>query len=303
MASQQAAGSGFFEWSGPSRTGVDVGGAEIELPIRYYRTDVFLGIFRADLDAARAILPSSRLHPVRVTAKSAAVGIVAFNYIETGVGPYGEIGVVVLCTLDRPAPAVLPLLAESRWPGFGAFVAHLPVTTRIALQAGRTIWGYPKFVADMAFDLSPERQSVELREGGRDVLSLTVRRGGIAMRDRRPLVTFTAHGDDLVRTVIPTRASYLLGTGARAGSLTLGDHPVADDLRALGVSRSPIITRSFQSHSAILPEGEIVGPLDRPYDGYRGAARAAGTHTVRYDRGSETVVTVGDPTDAAVAKA
>lgn len=283
--------STFFTWSGPSESDVDVGGFRVDLPIRYYRTDVFLGIFSADLEAARSALPSSRLHPVRLAKGRAAAGIVAFNYIETGVGRYGEIGIVVLCTLDREAPPMVPLLAESRWPGFGAFVLHLPVTTRIARQAGRTIWGYPKFVADMAFDVAPESQRVDMREEGKDVLSFGVPRRGLTMRDRRPLVTFTARGNELIRTTIPTRATYQTSFGGRSGSLTLGDHPVAADVRALGVGSTPLATKSYLSHAAILPAGEVIGTVDRKYEGYPGSEHDSGAHTVRYDHGVETIVT------------
>ncbi|MFA5889859.1 MAG: acetoacetate decarboxylase family protein [Actinomycetota bacterium] len=288
---RQSAKKDFFEWSGPAESGVDVGGFQIDLPIRYYRSDVFIGIFSAELDAARALLPSSRLQPVRLAKNRAAAGIVAFNYVETGVGAYGEIGIAVLCTLDREAPPFAPLLAEAAWPGFGAFIAHLPVTTRIARQAGRTVWGYPKFVADMAFDITPESQHVDLREGGSDILSFGVRRTGLVIPDRRALVTYTVRGNDLVRTKIPTLANYQTGFGRRAGSLTLGDHQVAKDLMDLGVGSTPVITKSYVSHSAILPVGEVVGTTDRAYEGYWGAERESGLHTVRYDRGTQTTVT------------
>ena len=157
----------FLEWDGPSDPTVDVGVARIALPIRYWRTDCFLGVFPADYGAVRDMLPSSRLHPVRLLGSKAAIAVVAYDYIETGVGPYGEIGLVPLCTLDRVAPPVLPLL-QDRSRGMGGFVAHLPVTSRVACEAGRSIWGYPKFVADMAFDVSPERQEVTLAEAGRN---------------------------------------------------------------------------------------------------------------------------------------
>lgn len=297
---RQSAKKDFFEWSGPAESGVDVGGFEIELPIRYYRSDVFIGIFSAELDAARELLPSSRLHPVRLTKNRAAAGIVAFNYLETGVGPYGEIGIAVLCTLDREAPPFAPLLAEAAWPGFGAFIAHLPVTSRIARQAGRTVWGYPKFVADMDFDITPESQSVDLREGGKDILSFGVRRSGLAIRDRRALVTYTVRGMELIRTKVPTLANYQSGFGRRAGSLTLGDHSVAATLRDLGVGSTPQVAKSYLTHSAILPVGEVIGTADRAYEGYWGAEREFGLHTVRYDRGTKTVVT--QSTDAAAAR-
>ena len=33
--------------------------------------------------------------------------------------------------------------------GIGVYVHHLPVNQKFTLEAGRTIWGYPKFMADI----------------------------------------------------------------------------------------------------------------------------------------------------------
>lgn len=273
---------GFFDYTGPARQGVDVGSARIDLPIRYYRDDCFMGVFTAAPEPVEALLPSDRLHPVTTTSGRALVAVVAWNYLETTVGPYGEVGVAVLCTLDRKLPPLAGALLESASPAFGAFVAHLPVTTRIARDSGRTVWGYPKFVADMEFERLPAYQRVRLSEGGRHILSLRVRQSGLTVRDNRPLTTFTARGDELIVTRVPSRATYQLGSGARYGDLELGDHPVAEQLRGLDLSGSPLLTRNFLLRSGILPEGTVIGSA-RPYDGYRGEDRESGVLLVRYD--------------------
>lgn len=281
----------FFEADAPKHfRDLGPGIGEVELPIRYYRTDCFMAVFSADLDAVRAMMPSERLHPIRVSGGRAAVAVIAYNYLETGVGAYGEIGIAALATLDRPAPMLMPALLESRYPGFGAYVAHLPVTTRVARQAGRLVWGYPKFVADMAFDLTPVQQRVEMREGGRDLLQLSVARRGRVITDNKPTVTFTELDGDLVRTEIPMRAIYQAGLGSSMGHLELGDHPVADDLRNIQLSASPLATKSYLAHAAILPVGEVIGEAE-PRSGFEGTTAETGLHTVRYDRGCVRTVT------------
>lgn len=281
----------FLDWNGPSDPAVDIGVATIALPIRYWRTDCFMGIFPADHGAVRDLLPSSRLHPVRLRGGKVAVAVVAYNYLETGVGPYGEIGISPLCTLDRAAPPVLPLLLQGHGRGFGGFVAHLPVTSRVAREAGRTVWGYPKFVADMAFDLLPERQQVTLAEGGQEILRLGVRRSGPVLLERAPLTTFTVRDTRLIRTTVATRGYVATSVGASGGDLTLGDHPLGHELAALGLGTAPVVTKTYLTHSAILPVGEDIGPAERPYSGYAGAEREFGTHTIRYDDDVVRVVT------------
>jgi hypothetical protein len=273
---------GFFAWDGPSEQGVDVGSAVIDLPIRYYRDDCFMGVFTASADAVRALLPSDRLHPVRSLGGKALVAVVAWNYLETTVGPYGEVGIAPLCTLDRPAPPLVGGLREAVDPGFGGFVLHLPVTARVARDAGRAVWGYPKFVADMEFDHLPGEQRVHLSEGGRTILSLAVRHGGRAVTDNRPLSTFTVLDGRLVQTTVPTRAVYELGVGRRAGELELGDHPIADQLRGLELSTRPMFTKNYLARAGILPRGTALGPAAR-YEGYRGEDHETGLLSVRYD--------------------
>jgi len=122
----------FFDWKGPTEKGVDIGSAVVDLPIMYYRDDSFMGMFPAAYEPVRTLLPSRDLYPVTLPDGRATVGIFAFNYLETGIGPYGEIGVAIPCTHGHQAPALVPLLLESRYPGWGGFVLHLPVTSLVA---------------------------------------------------------------------------------------------------------------------------------------------------------------------------
>lgn len=284
----------FLAWDGPAASGVDIGVATIDLPIRYWRTDCFMGVFAADYGAILDLLPSTRLQPVRLSGGRAAVAVVAYNYLETGVGPYGEIGISPLCTLDRTAPPVLGL-AEGYRQGSAGFVAHLPVTARVAREAGRQVWGYPKFVADMAFVLSPERQSVILSEDGQEILRLEVRRAGHVALEQAPLSTFTVRDDRLIRTTIPTRGHVATTLGSGGGELAFGTHPLAHSLTELGLSTTPVATRTYLTHAAILPAGEDIGPSEKPYSGYAGTDREFGDHTIRYDDTAVRVVSQATP--------
>lgn len=284
---QRGSSDSFLAWTGAAERGVDVGVADIDLPIRYWRTDCFMGVFAADQDAVRELLPSRRLRPVRLHRGHVAVAVVAYNYLETSVGPYGEVGISPLCTLDRDAPPVLGL-ADGYRHGFSGFVAHLPVTSRVAREAGRRIWGYPKFVADMAFEALPERQAVTLSEKGREILRLEVRRAGRVALERTPLTTFTVLNGELIRTTVPTRG--YVATAPAGGELALGDHPVGRSLADLGLGATPLATRTYLTHTAILPVGEGVGPSQRAYRGHRGDDREFGDHTVRYDDGVIRVI-------------
>jgi Acetoacetate decarboxylase (ADC) len=283
------ADEGFFEWTGPAEKGVNVGSARVDLPVMYYRDDSFMGIFGAALDPVRALLPSQDLYPVTLPNGRATVGVIAFNYFETSIGPYGEIGIVVPCTYGRAAPPLVPLGLEARYPGWGAFVAHLPVTSLVARDGGRVIFGYTKFVADMEFEKRPAYQRVCMSEGGAHILTLTVKQQGLLVKDNRPLVTYSVRGSQLLKTIIPSRAVYQMGLLPGSGTLELGNHSVAEELRGLEISAAATITKNYLSRCSILPAGESLGQADRPHIGYLGQEREYGRLTVSYDDSAEAI--------------
>jgi hypothetical protein len=272
----------FFAGTRPGRETV-LGGKTFELPILYFRDDMFAAFHTADLAAVRAALPSDRLHPLALPGGRALAAVVAFNYVDTSIGPYGEVGVVVPAVHGtRPPPvALLPGLLESRYPGFGNVVLHLPVTTRDARDGGRGQWGYTKFVSDMRFEITPEYQQCELGEAGAHILTLRVARRGLITKDEKPLTTYSVRDGRLLRTCIPMRGICRNALRPPGCFLRLGSHPVADSIRALGLSERPLLTRYYLERAAILPEGEVVEEGVRALDGFKGSDRE-GELTVDY---------------------
>ncbi len=266
----------FFDGTRPGRV-VTSGAAEFQMPALYFRDDTFGGVFTADLEKLRGVMPSDRLHPISVGRGRGLFMVVAMDYLETSDEPYGEVLVGVPAVHGRRPPPLLPALLETSWPGLGYVVLHLPVTTRRARDAGRGLWGYTKFVADMHFQNTPELQECRLEEGGEHILTLQVVKRGLVLPDRRPIVTYSVKDGALVRTTIAQTALARTALGAGGSTLVLGDtHPVAQSIRALDVDPRPVMTRYLVEHSAILPEGEIVERGVRPLDGYLGADRDAG---------------------------
>ena len=276
----------FFRDARPGST-VSHGEATFELPILYHRDDLFMAFYSADAREVEALLPSPRLHPARLPFNRALVGVAAFNYTQTSIGPYGEVAVAlpVVYGSRRPITSAAALL-QGHHPGFGSVVLHLPVTRLAARDAGRGEWGYPKFVADMQFTLTPERMTCQLDEGARSILTLEVPRTGFIHRDRQPLVTYSVRDGDLVKTVIPQQGIARTAIRPRGARLLLGDHPMADTLRALKLSERPLMTRHYLSRSAILPAGVVIESNARPLEGHIGQ-RQEGQLTAKYlERGA-----------------
>ncbi len=203
----------------------------------------------------RALTPAP-LRVVELWPGWAPLAIGGFDYARTTVGAYGEVGVSWPVVPHR-APPLLPLLGESRWPGMGWWVHHLPVTTEIAHRAGRSLWGYPKIVAGIDFDWDGAERTCRLHEEGREILRLSIDTRMSARPRRFALHTYSVLGEDLVRTCIDVDAVGRRRTVGGKAHLSLGEHPMGRELAALGLPRARLIeVRWFPTWRAVLPAGE-----------------------------------------------
>ncbi len=275
--------NGFFSGTRPG-TKARYGKASFELPILYLRDDFFSLYFTADIRKVRSILPSDRLHPVTMPNGRAVVVIGAYNYIDTTIGPYGEVPVAIPVLYDRkhlPLTGLVPALRQANYPGFAVLVMHLPVTKIEARDAGRGEWGYTKFIADMRFDITPELLQCSMAEGNEHILDLRVMRRGFHVRDDKPLVTLSVKERKLIRTVIPQKGMMRVSLATKGSFVKFGTHAMARSIQALDISERPFMASFYTERAAILPSGTVIEENVRPFEGFRGRDRKA-KHVTHY---------------------
>jgi hypothetical protein len=163
------------------------------------------------------------------------------HYIDGDLGQYYEYGTNVM--VNPPgSTASGPRALQSA----GAFIHHLPVDQAFTLEAGRTIWGYPKVMADFTiregrqfgFDVSIDGQfavGMEFRPGLRIPSAFTSREQEYRTYSYRDGVLRETLGESTL-----TGVRYRLG-GAR---VTLGEHPYAKELASLGFPKRALVTSS-----------------------------------------------------------
>lgn len=263
----------FFKGSRPGKK-VKVGRREFDLPILYFRDDAFAIFYTADVEKVRALLPSDKLNPVVMWGKRALFGVACFNYIDTSIGPYGEVGVVIPAVYSKKKPLKLtPSLRETKNPNFGMVVLHLPVTNMIARDGGRGIWGYTKFVSEMKFDITPEYMECRLSEKKKHILTVRVVRQGMMMKDKKPLSTFSVLDSKLIQTTIPQLGFARNCFFPKGSFLKLGDHEITKELKKLNLSKKPILSRYYLERSGILPAGKVIEKNVRDLYGHIGENR------------------------------
>jgi hypothetical protein len=257
-------GSRFFDV--PSATRSTSEGA-VALPILYHDVSNVMALFRASREGAERLLEGTGLSPQLAPDGEALAALSFYEYRQTSIGPYNEVGTALLVRprgARRSPLGIAEMLAPPRWRKGGAYVVDLPVTTAAAHAAGREIWGYPKFVTDISFRLAGREIACDVlepegaRHGRRErIVALRGRLGPGLPAPSMDIVTFSILGQTHLRTVIDVRGRAKVHT---PGSVRLevgpSRHGMAENLRTLGLggARPSLVieTSRFQSR---LPAG------------------------------------------------
>lgn len=189
-----------------------------------------------------------------------AIAVVTFvRYRDSDLDAYDEVGIgfVVREHGARAASATQRALEVAR-RRFGVYIHHLPVNAAFTLEAGRTIWGYPKFLADIAIEPDDDGAATcSLAHEGREILTLSVRNDGRIPLPPQAPPTYTFADGVLRRTTWDIARTRIAGNPDRA-HLRLGSHPIADELRSLGLPRRAILSQSVADFRVRFHAPEVV---------------------------------------------
>jgi hypothetical protein len=217
--------------------------------------------------AAQRLVDPSGLEVTGPLPGRALMALAVCRYDDTDLDPYHEVAVsfVVRRHDAPPLTSHRQRLGEFRSGEIGAYIHRLPVDQPFSCAAGRQIWGFPKWVASITIDgeagPGPGRSGVIVRlvDDGVHVLSLGLSGGG---RLRLPSQAPPSYSfaDGVLRRTTWTTASE--GTAGRPGgaTLVLGDHPMAAELRSLGLPKRALFSSSAARMRASFDRAEVVEP-------------------------------------------
>lgn len=193
--------------------------------------------------AARAMLPDGALEVAELLPGQALLTIAAIDYRDNDLGDYDELSIGFFVR-PRGAPRGWPIvgtLAEFLQGRLGTYIHRLPVNQSFTCEEGKTIWGFPKTVEEIALESRGDRMSCRLAIGGVHALTISFPRGGSGAMPERELISYTyLHG-------VPHRTSARMGGEGFAmrfggAELVLGSHAVANELRRLGLPKRALFT-------------------------------------------------------------
>jgi len=237
---------------GPGRDEYEIQGRRVTLPMRVGHARAGIAAYSADTVAVAASLPAD-LAPVEIRPGRSLVLFQLVDYLDNPLGDYAEgvVASVVRPLADATGPVVEGPLAgvagsiESARAVLGGhhgiFVHHMPVDQAFTREAGEVIWGFPKTLDTLDLRMSDARAGLRWATPDGEILELTLPRGGRLTVPPGPGTAYTHAAGRTWRTALTFQ-----GTGARFGPggarLRLGTHPIADQLRALGLSRRALFS-------------------------------------------------------------
>jgi hypothetical protein len=236
----------------------------VELPVEVRRSANWLATYTVDAAAAQRLIAPSGLEVAQPRSGRALVALAYIRYDDSDLDTYNEFAVTVIVRNHDAAPATpREMGAEVRKQRCGVLIHQLPVDQSFTLEAGRTIWGYPKTLAQFAVTDDGRHVTVELRQNDAMALRIRFSKGRLPWIRGQALPTYTFLDDALRLTRWETRSERPRGRLGGA-ELTLGDGLIADELRSLGLPKRPLMTAHTPQMASRFGAAEVVMPARRP---------------------------------------
>lgn len=194
-------------------------------------------MYMVDAAPAQALIPDA-FEVVEAAPGKTQATIVIVDYRDNDLGDYDEVGIVFFVRPKGQPDAEM-----------GSYIYKLPVNQSFTCEAGFKIWGFPKTVEEIDFSYADDSATCRLVMNKQHVLTLTVPRGGDGTTEDASATGYT------IIEGIPHRNEFSRGgsgeqtvPGGDGVRLELGDHPLADELRSLGLDSATPILSAWSEH-------------------------------------------------------
>jgi hypothetical protein len=218
-------------------------GERVVLPVRVRDASSGAATFVVPARAARRFLPVEGLEVAEILPGRTLLSLAAIEYRDNDLGRYNEVSITFFVR-ETGAPRGIPYLGTMLDFGrgrIGTYIHRLPVDGSFTCEAGRTIWGFPKTVEKIDMEKTGDRATCKLTCGGTHVLTLSLPRGGTRALPESTMTTYSVIDGALHKTAFGSSGEQV---GFRLGGaeVRLGNHPIADELRALGLPKRAVMT-------------------------------------------------------------
>ncbi len=225
-----------------SKRTYDIEGKTMGFPSLYPDGSSAVGLFMVPAAAAQELIRDSGFEVARVAPGKAVLSLSCVSYRESDCGPYNEIALAFFVKKIGVKSGIpfLGTCVDILRDTSATYIWNLSVTTRLANEAGIQMWGLPKTIEEIELERFGGRAVFSLRMGGAKVLSYEVEAKG-ALNQPRSTSTVYSIFEGAPHSTSLAHEYEGMGIKLGGGSLQLGDHPLADTLRGLGLPKRPFL--------------------------------------------------------------
>jgi len=213
------------------------------MPVEVRDASTATATFVVSATAARDLLPGPELVPVEIFPGRTLFSVAAIDYRDNDLGDYDEVS-LALFVREARAPRGVPYVGtvlDFVRGRVATYIWKLPVNQSFTRDAGAGIWGFPKTVDVIDIDDTGGTRRARLVMDGRHVLTFSAPAAGSRTMPDTETVTYT-YVDRRLHTTRFTMGASDVGFALGGATLVLGDHPIADDLRRLGLPRRAVMS-------------------------------------------------------------
>lgn len=230
-------------------------GHTVHLPVQVRSATQASATWSVDADVAQSIIAPTGLQVARNRRNRATCSVAVVDYVDNDLGAYHEVAVAFVVVPHDAPPGTRP---DPRRPV--TYIHRLPVDGEFTCAAGRGIWGFPKWVTEIRLRHHDRSTECVLVDDDRFVLALQIAPGWVRLPASPLEMQCYSNHDGVLRRTPWTTTSH--GAKLRPGGATLvlgHDHPMADELRALGLhQRGALFTVSVETMTATFGAAEVV---------------------------------------------
>ncbi len=238
---------------------------ELPYPIRFRDVHYLAALYRANPTKVNELLEGTGLQAGLHWGRKPLVALGLIQYKDSDLGAYNEI------ILAIPSIPIHQKSGLANWldlyAGFnkrkgGQYIIHIPVTTQKYVDAGRSLWGYPKIQLPIEHVFTAKGiKSVLFNNNNKPVMQVEGKQGLNLPIPTMNLMTYSFLDGAMLKTTVDvdSRMHMKCGSGLKIQVFDT-DHPIGKDVAALEIdNRSQLFTIESKHFKAGFNKGQIIG--------------------------------------------
>jgi hypothetical protein len=213
----------------------------VDIPAKYRGKGV-TAMFPVSYKKVKELVGCTEITPALFSFKKALLSITLFDFSRSPVGPYTELvyATPVLYNSKVNIP-LLPLLMNKFLTNFGLFVFDIAQSTKIAIEHGNLVTGYPhnQKLINVEFKEKEGKLFVEANGDSKKILALDLEGFKKKKLIKETYMTYFTKEKKLFRIQMNVHG---IETRIKKCKLTLGDHELAKFVEKMDISAESVQT-------------------------------------------------------------